>query len=234
MHFSIENVLHKSPILTAAWFTPLPVTGICLAIGGGFFLHTISNRVLMVISGLGFILSVLLFALIPEQSAPNDPKSSFIYWAYVFPAMLCGTIGVDIIFNVTNIHITTVMPRRLQAATSGLINSLLYLGMAFWLGIGELVVSETNNSRGGSMSTRQQYQVGFWTGLGVAGLSLALTLTVRMGQASSGMTADEKAEMELREMGQAGVVHGTAVDDAKRQTSRNGEGFEGSAGDKAL
>ncbi|KAM5478330.1 hypothetical protein McanCB56680_006452 [Microsporum canis] len=204
--FYIENILHASPILTAAWFTPLAVGGVFLAIGGGCILHIIPNHILMIISGLGFILSVLLFALIPEQSVSRNPSISFIYWAYIFPAMVGGTIGVDIIFNVTNIYITTAMPRRLQAAAGGVINSLLYVGIAFWLGIGELAISTTESSWGESLPKRKQYQIGFWTGLGVAGLSLVLTLTIRMGRASSGMTADEKAEIEHRGMRQTGVV----------------------------
>ncbi|KAM5468830.1 hypothetical protein MauCBS54593_004825 [Microsporum audouinii] len=205
--FYIENILHASPILMAAWFTPLAVVGgVFLAIGGGFILHIIPNHILMIISGLGFILSVSLFALIPEQPVSKNPSISFIYWAYIFPAMVGGAIGVDIIFNVTNIYITTAMPRRLQAAASGVINSLLYAGIAFWLGIGELAISTTESSRGESLPKRKQYQIGFWTGLGVAGLSLVLTLTIRMGRASSGMTADEKAEIEHRGMRQTGVV----------------------------
>lgn len=185
--------MHIRPILTAAWFTPLAVGGVVLAIAGGLVLHIIPNKVLMIISSLGFVLSVLLFALIPDP-ATSGRSTGFIYWAYVFPAMICGTIGVDITFNVTNIFITTAMPRRHQAAAGGLINSLLYLGIAFWLGIADLAVSATVQSRG---DDRQRYQIGFWTGLGLAIASLALVLTVKMGSAEASLTADEKAEMEL-------------------------------------
>lgn len=164
----------------------------CLAIGGGLVLHLISGQILMIISGLGFFVSVLLFSLIPEQT---DPSNTFLYWAYVFPAMICGTIGVDITFNVTNVFITTAMPRRMQGAAGGLINSLLYLGMAFWLGIGELAVSATVQSRREEVSLRDQYRIGFWVGVGLAVVSLCLTVTIKLGQAASELTADEKAQM---------------------------------------
>ncbi|KAK2608512.1 hypothetical protein QQS21_002974 [Conoideocrella luteorostrata] len=195
--FYIESVMHIKPILTAAWFTPLAVGGMVLAIAGGLVLHIISNKILMIISCLGFVLSVLLFALIPDP-ATSDKSTSFIYWAYIFPAMIGGTIGVDITFNVTNVFITTAMPRRHQAAAGGVINSLLYLGIAFWLGIAELGISATIQSRGGhaQVDSREQYQIGFWTGLGLAVASLALVLTIKMGSAEAAMTADEKAEME--------------------------------------
>ncbi|KND87505.1 Drug resistance protein [Tolypocladium ophioglossoides CBS 100239] len=201
--FYIETVMHTPPILTAAWFTPMAVGGMFLAIGGGFILHIVPNRILMIASCLGFLLASLLFALIPDP-ASGGRSTSFLYWAYIFPAMLGGTIGVDITFNVTNVFITTAMPRRHQAAASGLINSLLYLGIAFWLGIAELAVSAAVVARGGgegagagagALEPRAQYQIGFWTGVALSALSLCLTVTVRMGQAEAAMTADEKAEL---------------------------------------
>ncbi|RDA92087.1 hypothetical protein CP533_3589 [Ophiocordyceps camponoti-saundersi (nom. inval.)] len=190
--FYIENILGIKPLLAAAWFTPLAVGGMVLAIGGGLILHVVSNQILLTVSGLGFLLSVLLFALIP---GPDEGKStSFIYWAYVFSAMLGGTIGIDITFNVTNVFITTAMPRRLQAAAGGLINSLLYLGVAFWLGVTQTAISAADERR--PIDAQAQYRIAFWTGVGLAALAVCLTVTVRIGQATAALTADERAEME--------------------------------------
>ena len=193
---SLETVLHTSPIQTAAWFTPMAVGGMILSIVGGLVLHILSGKILMTISAIGYLLCGLLFALIPASDDPAYRSRTFIYWAYVFPAMCASTIGIDITFTVTNVFITTAMPRRLQAAAGGLINSLLYLGIAFWLGIGELAVSSTVNSRGGDLDLRSQYRVGFWTSVGLAGVAFVLMATIKMGKASAEMTADEKAELE--------------------------------------
>lgn len=145
----------------------------------------------MLISGCGFLLSVLLFAIIPSGN------NNFLYWAYVFPAMVCGTIGVDITFNVTNVYITTAMPRRLQGSASGLINSLLYLGLAFWLGIAEMAVSVARQTKGEeNVSLKEQYKIGFWTGVALASLSLCFVVSIKMGRAGADLTADEKAELE--------------------------------------
>ncbi|KAK8102731.1 MFS general substrate transporter [Apiospora sp. TS-2023a] len=204
---SLETVLHTTPLQTAAWFTPMALGGIFLALMGGLVLHLIPGRVLMIVSGLGYLLSMLLVALLPEQSGDGTtPSTSFLYWAYVFPAMLCSTIGVDITFNVTNVFITTSMPARLQATAGALINTLLYLGIAFWLGVAELAVSQAKEARerqeggggGGeenSLSPREQYKIAFWLGVGLAALTLILFSTLRIGQASSDMTADEKAQL---------------------------------------
>ncbi|KAK7402879.1 hypothetical protein QQX98_011364 [Neonectria punicea] len=194
--FIIEIVLNKSPMKTAAWFSPLAIGGLILALVGGFVLHLLPGRLMLIISGFGFLISVLLFALIPE-----DPQSErFLFWAYIFPAMVCGTIGVDIAFNVTNIFITTSMPRRLQAVAGALCSSLLYLGMAFWLGVGELAVTVTLDHRGKeNVDQREQFQIGFWTGVALAVVSLCLVVTINLGSATASLTADEQAEMERRE-----------------------------------
>lgn len=109
--------------------------------------------------------------------------------------MICGTIGIDITYNVTNIYVTTAMPRRLQATAAGLIVSLGYLGMAFWLGVAELAISTSARSRP-DLDLREKYQIGFWTGVGLAGFTLCCAVTVRIGRASAELTADEKYELE--------------------------------------
>lgn len=94
----------------------------------------------------------------------------------------------------SNIFITTSLPDRLQATAGAVINSVLYLGMAFWLGVGQLAISTSVEQRGGSdnMSLRDQYKIGFWTGVGLATVALCLTATVKMGSAAAEMTVDEK------------------------------------------
>ncbi|KAL5600433.1 hypothetical protein FOVSG1_008245 [Fusarium oxysporum f. sp. vasinfectum] len=191
--FYIESVLHIGPLLTAAWFMPLAAGGFILAIVGGFVLHILSGRLLLIISGLGFLGSTVLFALIPDSGRSN----SFLYWAYVFPAMILATVGVDIAFNVTNVFITTSLPNHLQAVAGALITSLLYLGMAFWLGVGEMAVSAQKDIKGAeNVDARSQYQIGFWTGAGLAVASLLIFITVRMESAKADLTADEKAQRE--------------------------------------
>lgn len=189
-----------------------------LAISGGLVMHLIPGRVLLVISGLGFTLSGLLFALIPERVAATtnnngsgaQPSIDFIYWAYIFSAMVAGTIGIDITFNVTNVFVTTAVPASLQATAGAVINSLLYLGIAFWLGVAELAVASANAARqggaggggGGGMSLREQYQIGFWIGVALGGLATLLFLSVDIGQAAASLTADEKLAQAQAEGGE--------------------------------
>ncbi|KAI1805615.1 MFS general substrate transporter [Daldinia bambusicola] len=194
--FYIEEVIHATPLQTAAWFTPLALGGFILAITGGFVLHILSGHILLILSGTGYVLCVLLFPLIPAQDG-SGISTSHLYWAYVFPSMVCGTIGIDITYNVTNVFVTTAMPRRHQATAAGLITSLGYLGMAFWLGVSELAVSTWVRSHAAeNPDLRERYQVGFWTGVGLAGFTLCCAITSKIGRASAELTADEKYELE--------------------------------------
>lgn len=169
--------------MTTAWFAPMAAGGLVLATVGGLILHLLPGTILMVVSGLGNLMCVLLFAIIPKQ--PN-------YWAYIFPAMICATIGVDIAFNVSNVFITTHIPSKQQGLAGALINSTLFLGISFFLGIADIAVAQTSH-----LELKQSFKVAFWFGTGCAGAALfLLILFVRIEKAKSDLTYDEKAELE--------------------------------------
>lgn len=203
MNISFEIILGTTPIQTALWFAPLAGGGAILALIGGFILHVVSGRILLIIGGIAFVPSALLLALIPEQTSSGLPSQSFIYWAFIFPGLLCATLGVDIMFNVTNVFITSSMPVRFQAAAGGLITSLLYLGITLWLGMAELAISTTSEYRGesNSLDPRQQYKIGFWLATGLAITSTLIFVTVEIQPAASDLTADEKTERDQQRSG---------------------------------
>jgi MFS family permease len=181
--FYIEQVVGASPLLTAAWFTPMCVGGLMLATVGGLILHLLPGRVLLLISGVAYILSTLLFAILPVD---------FNYWAYIFPAMICATLGIDVTYNVSNIFITTSMPKARQGLAGAFMNSLLFLGIAVFLSFADLAVSETEE-RG----QRESYKVAFWLATALAGGGLiVMFLGVKIGKAESELTIEEREELE--------------------------------------
>jgi MFS family permease len=140
-------------------------------------------RSLLLISGTAYILSVLLFAIIP--TTPN-------YWAYIFPAMICATLGIDITYNVSNIFITTSMPKARQGLAGAFVNSILFLGISFFLGFADLAVTQTKH-----LGPRGSYKVAFWLATGLASTGLLIMFAgVRIGKASSDLTIEEREELE--------------------------------------
>jgi MFS family permease len=137
----------------------------------------------LVISGISYIFSTLLIAITPDNPS---------YWAYIFPAMICATLGIDITYNVTNIFITTSMPKARQGLAGALINSLLFLGISVMLGFADLAVTETAHQ-----GKKKSYKAALFLGTASAAVGLVvMALGVRIGKAESGLTADEKAELE--------------------------------------
>ncbi|KAI1470104.1 membrane transporter [Daldinia caldariorum] len=179
--FYIQTVLQVPPLLAALWFSPMAAGGIIIALVGGFTLHRLPGTILLLLAGAGFVICPLLFALIPEN--PN-------YWRWVFPAMVCTTIGIDISFNVSGIFITTSVPKHQQGLAGACINGLSFLGISFFLGWADFaVVSRSNNEVG------ESYKVAFWFAVGCgAGVILIVLGFIRIGKAKSDLTADEKAQ----------------------------------------
>jgi hypothetical protein len=162
----------------------MAIGGLVLATVSGFTLHLLSGTVALLISGLGYLISVVLFAIIP----PVDPN----YWAYIFPAMLGATLGVDVTYGVSNIFITTSLPKCRQSLAGAVINSVLFLGMSFFLGIADMVES----SQKSKTKPKGMYKAAFWFAIGCAVISLVIIAAfVCIGKAKSDLTVDEKGQM---------------------------------------
>ncbi|KAI5803027.1 drug resistance protein [Geopyxis carbonaria] len=191
--FYMDSILHGTPMEIVAWFLPMCLGGIVIAAAGGFVLHRISGTVLMLIAGVSWIIAPLLFAVMPPDSS---------YWAFVFPAMVTATIGIDISFNISTIFITTGLPKRQQGLAGAIINSNMHLSIAFFLGLGEIIISKTREA---GVPQLTQYRSLFWFETALAIVALVLMVAfVRLDRAKSDMTADEKemlreAEAELAE-----------------------------------
>ena len=176
----MQNIMNATPLQVAAWYVPMCTGGMIISVTGGYVLHLLPGTLLMLIGGSGWILTSLLFALAPEGAN---------YWAFVFPAMIGATIGIDVTFNVANIFITTSLSQSRQGLAGALINSLLYLGIAFLLSFADVTQTQTVY-----LGLKRSYQSVFWYQLACAVSALVIMIGfVRIRKAESDLTADEKA-----------------------------------------
>ena len=179
----MADIMGGTPLQLVAWFTPMCIGGCVIAITGGYVLHLLSGTMLMIVSGLGWILASLLFALAPTGAN---------YWAWIFPAMIGATIGIDITWNVANVFITTSLVQSQQGLAGALINSLVYLGIAFVLSFADVTQTQTAH-----LGLKRSYQSVFWYQFAVQAIALAIMLLfVRIHKAESDLTADEKLERD--------------------------------------
>ncbi|KAI7509074.1 putative MFS multidrug transporter [Hortaea werneckii] len=179
----LQNIMNLAPMMVVAYYIPLAVGGCLLATLGGVILHRIPGTVMLAITGVAIIVDSLLFALIP-----NNPN----YWAWIFPAMICATIAVDIVFNVANIFFSTSLPARQQGLAGGLANVLFHLSVALLLGFADVVASKT-----AYQGERQSYKNAFWFELACGAAALTIFMGfVRIRRAESDLTADEKEALK--------------------------------------
>lgn len=190
--FYMQQIMGATPLQVVAWFVPMALGGCIISTVGGFVLHLLPGTILIIISGTAWIVAPLLFAISPVGAN---------YWAYVFPAMICATIGIDITFNVSNVFITTSLPKKQQGLAGSVIMLLLHLGIAVMLGFADIVNSYTVDALG----TRESYQAVFWLEVAAASAALlVLVAFVKIDKAKSDLTVDEMEHME-REQG-SGVM----------------------------
>ncbi|KAL1639494.1 hypothetical protein SLS58_007926 [Diplodia intermedia] len=185
--FYIELVLGIGTLQTTAWFAPMAAGGLILSTVGGLVMHLLPGKALIVLAAAVQVVCCLLFALMPDH--PN-------YWAWVFPAMVCATLGVDVTFSVTNVFITTSMPRHRQGLAGALINTTLFLGIGFFLGVADLAVSSTER-----LGRKGSYKVAFWFGVACSSVACFAFLFVKMGRAKGELTHEERAQLEVEEAG---------------------------------
>lgn len=179
----MQNIMGASPLQVAAWYVPMCAGGCMISIVGGYILHLLPGTLLMLVGGGAWVGNSLLFALAPEGAK---------YWAFVFPAMIFATMGIDIIYNVANIFLTTSLSQSRQGLAGALINSLLYLGIAFLLAFADVIQTGTL-----AVGLKRSYQSVFWYQFSCSVLALVIMMGfVRIRKAESEMTTDERAAVE--------------------------------------
>jgi hypothetical protein len=176
----MEQSMGASTIQTVAWYAPMAAGGCVISIFGGYVLHLLPGTILLIIAGSAWVIAPLLFAIAP---------SSANYWEYIFPSMLCATIGIDITFNVCNIYITTSTPYNQQGFAGALIAFLLHFGGTVCLAMAGVVKQRTQSSLG----ERKSCQAVFWMEVGCATMAtIILVAFVRIGEAKSDFAVVEK------------------------------------------
>ena len=179
--FYMQNVMGAEPLQIVAWYVPFGLGGLILSTLGGFVLHLIPNTILLLISSAGWVVSCLLFAIAPPGAN---------YWAYILPAMIGGTIGIDISYNITNIFITTTLPANQQGIAGAIANSALFLGISIHLGFADMTASSLE-SEGESKS----FKAAFWYAMACSIAALVIQmLFVRIDKAKAVAVAEQITE----------------------------------------
>ncbi|MCJ1316975.1 hypothetical protein MMC15_002296 [Xylographa vitiligo] len=183
----IQDIMGATPLLVAGWFVPMAGGGVIISVIGGYILHIVPGTILILIASLGWMITSILFALVPLGAN---------YWAWVFPAMVCATIGIDLIFNCASIFISTKLPAKRQGLAGALINGLVYLGIAVLIAFADVVQTRTAD-----LGLKKSYEAVFWFQLACAATAfIIMLLFVRIRKAESDLTVEEKKMIRNQEI----------------------------------
>lgn len=93
-----QTVLGYSSLMTGVHMLPMAVVGLLANVVAALLLHRVSNKLLM---GIGAVAYVVSFVLAAVQRHGDS------YWAFSFPALCLCVVGADFQFNVSNVRITS-------------------------------------------------------------------------------------------------------------------------------
>lgn len=146
--YSIRNVIGIDSVQLIAWFSPMAVGGCFLAIVSAFLMHILSGTIILIITCFAIMVASLLFLF-----APSHP----IYWAWIFPAMICATVAIDLLVNVVNVFLTSKLPHNQQGLAGAMAHVLMQFSMALLLGVARIVAVHSSK-----LEEEQNYKDVFW------------------------------------------------------------------------
>lgn len=168
-----QRVQENTPILVAVKLLPMMVGGLAMNIIAALVMHRVSNKLLMVIGAISFVVSNVLFSVAQKESS---------YWDYYFLALLLCVVGADLEFTVTNMYVMSSLPSEQQSVAGALLNTMERLAATIGIGIQTGVYNSLGGSAfGKGAQLYRPYQSTFWVSLAGAGLTLFLVpfLTIK-------------------------------------------------------
>jgi MFS family permease len=160
----LYTLRHFSPVMVGVSYLPLTILGAGAAFASGWLVSRLPAQLIL---GVGCVFSIAGNVLI--ATSPADQ----IYWAQFFPAMICVSFTVDLIFAASQIIASNAVPRRYQGAAGSLVGTLLLYGLSTGLGFAGTVEAYTN--RGGQDLLRG-YRGAEYLAIGFAAAALVLNV----------------------------------------------------------
>jgi MFS family permease len=131
-----------------AWFMPMAGGGCLLALVGGRLMHVVSGTIILVITSIAVMISSALFIY-----APRNPS----YWVWIFPAMVCATIAIDLVYSVVNVFLSSNLPEHQQGLAGSLAHALVQFSGALFLALAKVVMTSTS-----TLGDTRDYTNAFW------------------------------------------------------------------------
>lgn len=184
-----QDLRHASAILTTAYYVPQAIMGILINVFAALVLHKIPGKILLMIAMGGFFASSLLWSFVDLHTS---------YWALPFPAFLLIVVGLDLAYNICNMHILSQVGKNMQSTAAGIFNTVLQISSAIGLSISTGIVAAKVPDNATPEQTMMGYRAAYQFALAIASLGLLLSFFVRIGVQGGKHQKKEAAEKAAR------------------------------------
>jgi succinate dehydrogenase/fumarate reductase cytochrome b subunit len=171
-------------------------TGLLTNLVASFILHRVSGTILLIFAQSGILTAAILQSL-QQQSMP--------YWAMTFPSLPLMIIGAEFSYLVCSLFVLESVQKTHLSIAAGVFTSLMSLGSA----IGAAASSSIRQHVSGQEKKIEGFHAAFWFGVGMAGVAVLLSLTLRVDKRG---TREERIRKEREEF------QGERVVDAQSQS----------------
>ncbi|KAF2148616.1 integral membrane protein [Myriangium duriaei CBS 260.36] len=145
--FYFQDVQKHNALQSAFRFLPAAFVGILANVAVAYLVHRVSGNIIVVVS-----LLITSFASVVMAFA--TPISS--YWTSAFIANLLNPVGVDALFTVENLLITSIFPTKTHGLAGGVFNTVSQIGKS--VGLALVAVIATNVTLASDMDDKASPQ----------------------------------------------------------------------------
>ncbi|KAE8148711.1 major facilitator superfamily domain-containing protein [Aspergillus avenaceus] len=156
-----------SPLLLAAWYSPVIPAGLCAALAVGRLLGRVSAAWVMVIGMLAYLLGSILIATMPTHQ---------IYWGNFFFSVLIICIGMDSSFPAATIIFSDAVEPKYQGIGASVVMTVVNYSISIGLGFAGTVEREVKKGSDTYDDKKRGYRGAFYFEVGLSGLGFVMSL----------------------------------------------------------
>lgn len=156
-----------SPLLTAAWMSPVAISGAIASVTTGWLLARIRPGIIMLLALTFFTLGNVLIMTAPIGQS---------YWLQSFFCILITPWGMDMSFPAATLILSNAVERRHQGIAASLVSTVVNYSISIGLGIAGTVEVHVNNEGKTTVDLLYGYRASWYTAVGLSGLGMIISL----------------------------------------------------------
>ncbi|KAJ4172353.1 multidrug-resistance type transporter aminotriazole resistance [Fusarium falciforme] len=156
-----------SPLLTAAWMSPVAVSGAIASLTTAWLLHFTHPALVMLIALVSFTVGTILM-----MTAPVEQN----YWFQSFFSLIIMTWGMDMSFPAATLILSNSVKREHQGIAASLVSTVVNYSISLGLGFAATVEVHVNNGGETMADLLFGYRAAWYMAVGFAGLGLGISI----------------------------------------------------------